>query len=328
MKERVELIVFKINYPYFVSIQTSFCRFRDVLFLCPVQGPSVPVAVSLLTDKCQPVLNSMKVLNRKQSIPKRNFTVCVKPFHFNFSKAFALVEWIELNILLGAEYFTFYNYTLNPKLNPIIEWYSKRGLVEVLQWPLPMTFEIADREIKTAGQVIAQNDCHYRNKFKSKYTVQVDVDEFIIPRDITERTWSQLLSRLPDSDAYIFLNTFFKLEWPVTDISFDGKNDAIVYELNTLLRLVREEKISAPYIRSKYIARTDTVELVWIHDVIKAKRQKRYVVPKTDGLVQHYRNWFNPGDPKERVADTTVLKYKDKLITNVKKAWSHVRLDK
>ena len=283
----------------------------------------MPIAVSLLTDKCQSAINSLEILNRKKTDYKVTFTVCLKPFHFHYSKVFALVEWIEFNIILGAEYFTFYNHSSDPKLNTVLEWYSKRGLAEVIQWPAPMRVQ-GKREIEYAGQIIAQNDCHYRNRFKSKYTVQIDVDELIIPRRKTQKTWAEVFANLPEADMYTFRNTFFKLEWPDTNISFDGKDTAASYGLNTLLKLVREEKIFPAYQRSKYIARTDGVSVVNIHDAI-AKHRNKFVVPVEDGLVHHYRNWENPGDPKERKTDTTVLKYKDVMIKNVKEAWANIK---
>ena len=308
---------------YMYNMLYLFCRYKEVFFFCPTNETSIPVAVSLVTHKCKPALNSLEIRNRIEEQYKYNFTVCLKPFYLNYSKAFALVEWIEFNLLLGAQYFTFYNYTLYHELNPIMEWYSKRGLAEVIQWPLPMRAHV-NREIEWAGQLIALNDCHYRKRYNSKFTVQIDADEFLIPRNKKKMTWSEVLENLPDADIYTFQNTFFKLEWPDSDIAFEGKDTAREYGLNTLLKFQREQKIFRPYDRSKYFARTDTVTIVHNHDAV-TKRGKKYVIPITEGLVQHYRDWENPGDPKERVIDTTMLKYKDKLLRNVKEAWSNIK---
>ena len=298
-----------------------FCRYSDIFVFCPTSDYQRPVAVSVSAEKCQPYSNMLRVHNLQKTDPKVNFTVCVQPFHYRYANVLAFVEWIELNLLLGAEYFTFYNYSLNPKMNHVLEWYSKRGYAEVIQWPLPMRVE-KNSEIAFCGQILAQNDCHYRNKFKSVFTVHIDLDEFIIPRNQKERTWHQVIARLPVADMYTFLNTFFKLEWADTNTSFPGKDIAVSYGLNTLLKLVREEKISPAYQRSKFMARTEGVISLAVHDAIKTKHNNKFVVPVNDGLVQHYRNWENPEDPKKRTKDTTIMKYKDDLIRKVQETWT------
>jgi hypothetical protein len=58
--------------------------------------------------------------------------------YFNYSKAYELVEMIELNRILGAEHFVFYNYSTNSNVNHVLEYYKKMDIVEVLEWNLPM----------------------------------------------------------------------------------------------------------------------------------------------------------------------------------------------
>lgn len=44
--------------------------------------------------------------------PRHNLSVCVKPFHYDFNRAGQLIEFIEVNRILGVTHFTFYNHTV------------------------------------------------------------------------------------------------------------------------------------------------------------------------------------------------------------------------
>jgi len=43
-----------------------------------------------------------------------NYTVCVTPLNFRYNNYQQLVETIEVNRMLGAAHFVFYNYSTGP----------------------------------------------------------------------------------------------------------------------------------------------------------------------------------------------------------------------
>jgi len=43
--------------------------------------------------------------------------VCVKPIHFDYDKTLEIIEFIELNKILGVTKFTFYNHTMSEGKN-------------------------------------------------------------------------------------------------------------------------------------------------------------------------------------------------------------------
>ena len=53
---------------------------------------------------------------------KESFAVCVQPFH-EYDNVNQIIEFIELNRILGVEHFTFYNYTISPQVSCILENY-------------------------------------------------------------------------------------------------------------------------------------------------------------------------------------------------------------
>ena len=102
--------------------------------------------------------------------------VCVKPMHFHYNKTLELLEFLELNKMLGVKKFTLYNDTVSAEVNCVLEHYIKEGSVVVLPWKLNID---SQTEIRTEGLFAALNDCLYRNMNDFRYLMLIDFDEFI-----------------------------------------------------------------------------------------------------------------------------------------------------
>lgn len=90
-----------------------------------------------------------------------------------------LIEFLELNKLLGISHFTFYNASTGPSASCLLQEYINEGVVSVLSWDLPIQ---SKTEIRTEGMFAALNDCLYRNMYRYSYIAFIDIDEFIVPR--------------------------------------------------------------------------------------------------------------------------------------------------
>ncbi|MCL4135725.1 UNVERIFIED_CONTAM: hypothetical protein GTU68_040841 [Idotea baltica] len=205
-----------------------------------------------------------------------NFSVCVKPFHYNFNRAVWLVEFIELHRILGVEKFFFYNHTVGADLEKVLQYYIKENIVDIQQWTLPV---VTQKEIRTEGLFAALNDCNLRNVGRYKYTIMIDVDEFIIPKLFDNYT--ALITSLGDKTTYVFQNVFFYLYWDndtsVTEEYYGspdslgtklfGSKDEAPYLL-TAYKTIRSTKIHKHGSRSKYITKPEKAtecgnHLVW-----------------------------------------------------------------
>ncbi|KAK3603876.1 hypothetical protein CHS0354_042882 [Potamilus streckersoni] len=317
-------------------------RYTASFYLCPKPDEKNPYAISLVNKRCQRPLNIMKILGMTEYHKKRTFSVCVTPLNFRYDRAYEIVEWMALNHIYGADYFTFYNYSSADNVKKVIDLFSMRGLAETVDWKLPMQVDTwppshTPVEIHYFAQLAALNDCFYRNRFKSKYIVFIDLDEFIVPRSKYIYSWNAMLSLLPKSSVYQFRNTFFRKEWQSLNLSDPRYDDllnmnAIVtpskidaakkYRLVTLLKLQREDKILPVGSRSKQIVHSSAIETIGIHDVYRMKpNQTVHVVKEDVALLHHYRDWENPNDTTPRKNDYTMLKFLDKLIANVTEIW-------
>ncbi|KAL3860131.1 hypothetical protein ACJMK2_010296 [Sinanodonta woodiana] len=288
----------------------------------------------------------MKILGMTEYQNKRNFSICVTPLNFQYSRAYELVEWMTLNRMHGADHFTFYNYSSADNVKKVIDLFSMRGLAEIVDWKLPMQVDTwppsyTPVEIHYFAQLAALNDCFYRNRLKSQYIVFIDLDEFIVPRSNDTYSWDAMLRLLPNSSVYRFRNTFFRKEWPSLNLSdpkyidllktqnsivTPSKIDAAKkYGLVTLLKLQREDKIFPIGSRSKQIVHSSAIETIGIHHVCLMKpNQIVHVVNEDVALLHHYRDWVNPNDTFPRKIDYTMLKFLDQLIDNVTEIWKQL----
>lgn len=88
-----------------------------------------------------------------------------------------LIEFIELNSMMGITEFTFYLAETVDQIRCLLQSYSKfnsKVRVTVLKWNLPFY------DIWYRGQLSAVNDCLYRVMYKNDHVLFIDLDEFIV----------------------------------------------------------------------------------------------------------------------------------------------------
>ena len=244
---------------------------------------------------------------------RRKFTVCVAPLFGSVGDK--LIEWIEMNCILGADFFVFYKSSMPEKYEKILTYYSKRGLAEVNQWNNPL----GQKLIHYNGQMAAINDCILRHRFKSDFVAILDLDEFIIPRNKTDTTWHEMMKRLPRASSYIFKSVVFPTKWGRQKTDENSKS-GMKYNLDIFNKIQRERDTDT---RSKIILNPRTIDIGGIHFVHEHKEGVAVVVPEDIGLVHHYREVvFRRKVVKSNVTDTTVLKYRDLLMKTTETIWN------
>lgn len=68
--------------------------------------------------------------------------MCVKPFHYSYSRVEWLMEWFEMNQQLGVSHFYMYNGSLSRGVECLLQNYLKEGLVTLLPWKLPLVSKL------------------------------------------------------------------------------------------------------------------------------------------------------------------------------------------
>ena len=120
----------------------------------------------------------VQYLHLENKTPKESFAVCVKPLHFEYNNVNQIIEFIELNRIIGVEHFALYNDSIGPQVSCVLKNYIENNIVTLLPWKLELK---SQEEIRTEGLFAALNDCLYRYMYRFKYVLMIDLDEFIIP---------------------------------------------------------------------------------------------------------------------------------------------------
>lgn len=280
-------------------------KYSAYYLLCPV-GDEVPIAVSILKRKQQPTKSKNdeeNEVNAKESdelvlhalgnfvlvqnnlkfnqsgVAENRMALCVKPLHYDYNKLDNLIEFIELNSILGIDHFLFYNHTVGPKVDCLLRHYARNSsLITVLPWHrLDMK---SQQEIRTEGIFASLNDCLYRTMYRFKYVAMIDLDEFLVPH--LDDDLKMLLKRLTSlpmardrAGAFSFQNAFFYLQWPddpkyaelsgkqtSTSSATAAKADHLPVYLTTLAKSRRKAIAHSHRQRSKLILLPDaTVEV-------------------------------------------------------------------
>ena len=145
----------------------------ESISIIPFQSPDPKITNRL------PVINSRNGGTGTYQVNKTDVGVCVKPIHFHYNKTLELIEFIELNKILGVTKFTFYNHTMSDEVSCVLNYYmNEEHSVSVMSWDLKVD---SQTEIRTEGLFAALNDCLYRNMNDFHYLMLIDFDEFIIP---------------------------------------------------------------------------------------------------------------------------------------------------
>ncbi|KAG5887377.1 hypothetical protein JTB14_036254 [Gonioctena quinquepunctata] len=279
------------------------------------------MAVSIVARVKDPPSNLLAIINNyneTSTMPQNKFG------------EMQLLEFIELNRLMGVDHFTFYNHTIGEQVGCLLKNYVDRGLVTILPWELNM---VSQKEIRTEGLFAALNDCLYRSMYKYSHVLLIDLDEYIVPR--YNDTLPQLIDYLSQrlnvraTGSFSFQNAFFYLQWSDDESIFDFE-DPVSSNLVTLKKTRRRSKLHPHKQRSKYICRPElTVEVgnhfVW--EFIPGHGTRN--VPAEFGILHHYRICEFGGDDcikTSSVVDKTAYRYKDTLTSAVRQQYDYLRL--
>lgn len=288
----------------------SVHRYLSTIFACTLPDERIPRKVAITSSRCSAPLGFLTPRSMNGT-PDFNFTVCLCPL-FNMTQQYhsnLFIEWVELNRLLGANHFIVYKYSTGRALDRVLTLYARKQLVEIIPWNLPIS-----EYMHYLGQHAALNDCLLRSRSKSKYIVNLDMDEFIIPQQRHILTWTAMLKLLPEYSSYSFVSSFFHYSsLPQGDLVIPNNTSDLITIINTY-----RDKNFTLY-RTKYIARTDRVQIIKIHFAHEFRWGKEMAVSPNIGLLNHYRqNYRAVQNYSERIKDTTLRdKYGLQLSRNV-----------
>ncbi|KAF2355657.1 Glycosyltransferase family 92 [Trinorchestia longiramus] len=132
-----------------------------------------------------------------------NLAVCVRAMGGGYNNAARLIEFVELQKILGVTFFFFYNYSIGMDMDKVLQFYVKKGDAKVLPWSLPDNLNAG---IHSYGQIASQADCHLRAS-RFSLVAMLDLDEAFIPKN--ETNLIEMVKKMDYYSSYRFRNVFF-----------------------------------------------------------------------------------------------------------------------
>ena len=226
------------------------------------------------------------VLHNSQLV-RQDVGLCVPPL-FGSIPSITLIEFIELSRLLGVDHVTFYDHQTSREINKVLDYYSNLGIATVMPWDLP----VDQKHIWYHGQLLAINDCLYRQQHRFQYLAFNDIDEFIVPHQHTN--WTTMIDFLISSNhssparlaGMSFQSAFFD---PLLET-----NNRILFDLESDLRTKTFSKV-----RTKVLIRPENIFELGIHHISRtvAPHLDHIQVPPEVAFLHHYRKCITDFDP-------------------------------
>ncbi|XP_065365626.1 uncharacterized protein LOC135958661 [Calliphora vicina] len=179
------------------------------LLACPLPAEHkdrVPRTVSLVANPCDKATNNVRVTYNPlfPDEPRKEFAVCVKGLDYpHVDISHRIVEYVETMRSLGAQKILMYQLQVHPNTTKVLKYYEDTGFLEYRPMSLSTAgsnlHDFRHLEIDKNGwsyilhEVIAYNDCLYRNMYRYKYVAVVDTDEILMPLGNTTN-WHDLMA--------------------------------------------------------------------------------------------------------------------------------------
>ncbi|XP_062139734.1 uncharacterized protein LOC133848257 [Drosophila sulfurigaster albostrigata] len=336
------------NYPHLLS-----CPVPDAL--PPQLGRSIPRTVSLSSSSCESATNSLRIhyensanltarpgtTNETSSRPF-SFGVCLKGFDFPYADlSERIIEWFELHRLMGATKIYAYMYDVHPAVQRVLDYYQRTGYLEMQQLTMANGMPrlrhyhhlfIHRRMLaKRLNELIAYNDCFYRNMYKHDFMVNVDIDEVIMPQGAM-RTWQDILDndipitkmKCPNGhNSYCFINGYFTKVVPEVRNHEQLETD----ELYVLQHTMRFRNYSRPGYATKCFHDTRYSEALHNHFALRSMKGGcgARTLPTELAQMHHYREPDNKYNiDTDVIEDRNAWKYAPELRSAVEHVWLHL----
>ena len=287
----------------------------------------IPASVSVVAQQCDVPSNIFKVIyNRPENGARKTVAVCAKLHDFKDDLSMMLIEWIEILLLLGADKVVINVVHVHPNMMKVISFYVETGRVDLELMSLPTV----DTGL-LYNEMIAINDCFYKNIYKYDFVTSLDIDEILLPSRFEDRTWQDILKRVIPKSLPENRDGFNTYEAEMVLFNLDNNHQGEIQpEVPSnylfLQHVFRSKYFAGIGIGSKSFMGTKEIIVIHNHRAMHCVDWCNiYFIEKEDAKVQHYRNGCGAGFPKEKcevfknitVRDATLWKYKKELVRNV-----------
>ena len=307
----------------------------------------VPSSVSLVENECDESTNHLKVYhNLPRTGVKKMVVVCARLYYFKDDLTRNLIEWIEIQVALGAGKIIFHIIDVHHNVLKALKFYEATGVVEIqtILFPEEVRNTEQNNMQRILNQMIALNDCFYKNLYEFQFVAPMDTDEIIVPARPEDKTFDDLLNRVIEkrklknfniSPVYIVLPVYFHFD--------NNDNKEVEPEVSRdflfLHHVYRSKLIGTINQGSKSFHNTEEVEVVYnhySHTCLSHYPCKQQEIDYKDATLHHYRKGCNrhfysdmvcDQMRKNTVRDVSIWKYKHEVILNVNRTLEALGMD-
>ncbi|XP_007573715.1 PREDICTED: uncharacterized protein LOC106906729 isoform X1 [Poecilia mexicana] len=259
------------------------------------------------------------------------FTSCFSTM-YNYTNVLQLVQSLEMLQFLGVNRVVIYKMNCSAETQRVLDYYSDKGLVEVVPWSLSKYLNVSRRakpdqdpgDIHYFGQIPALNDCLYRSMYRSKYVALHDPDELILPQLVN--SWVELLPLLERkygvNKCYKFENNWVPSEFaltppaPQTLPQLDRWQN--VSGVNILNHVYIEPAPRKPVFNNyKIITNPRSVYSVTVHGVLRSQGGCAWTDRRIARMYHVKPRGQTELKPEQLIYDGRLLKYSSRLVSAV-----------
>ncbi len=300
---------------------------EQYLFMCKIPSGEVPTMFSLTTMQDNvTTIQQLLFIMVKDTKPQLQsteitFAVCLMTPLYDFTSDQVLVEFIEMNRILGAGHFTVYIHSIADNVSRVLNQYVHEGVVEVVDWKINTG---TGHLFKYYGQYVLMHDCLYRNMHTVKYLYFNDLDEVIVPRQ--DKNWVQMMAKIDSQSAGSFLaRNVFYFTGPSGAKLMKGFNLSMVpcprINVPKYYKMwYRAKDALKPRARSKYMVKPTTIVRLHIHYVYTHLHgYSTYNIPEEVAFMQHHREKAVSPVSRDRLPDRKMLDYAPEFMNALSK---------
>lgn len=315
--------------PYLISCSNPFAS-----------SGRVPTSVSMVENECDVPKNNFDLIqNWAKSGIKKVVGICSKLYFFKKDKSMMLIEWIEIQFLLGVDKINFHVIEIHPNMMKVLKFYektTKKVKVELLTLPQGVQHTTDNQMQKDQNEMIALTDCFYKNMNEFFFLLSLDINEIVVPSKPEDKTFDDLLSRVIEqarkSPVQPELYSCYAVRGSYFLLSNDHKDEIqpqVPHNFLFLQHVYRGKYIAEPYNGPKSFQKTDEVEVMHKNLPFKCLNQEPcniYEFKAKDAKAHYYKSHcpyyeehhcddLNSNTTK----DDTLWKYKTEIVANVRK---------
>lgn len=295
-----------------------------------------PLSVAITDNKGELNISGIPVEIPEQAEVQQELAICVSVSYYKINPL-SLVEWLEMQKILGVSRVFIYNNSITGEANRILSMYRDEGFVEVRH-----SFSFVpgpEEELIHLHMSPVINDCMYRNMFAYRYFAVIDLDEVVVPRQY--KLLPEFIRNLPRLldygrvGSFIFLNAYFFF-----DLNQSGGE---VSDHRSLYLTYRKRLFpSQPKYSSKSIVDSQACEAMHNHNCFQytAEVESQWTlfvtVPSKMALLHHYKwchldSYFKSSGSctaamKDFVFDNIIDRYHYSLVRNLKSRLEKLKL--